>query len=242
MKWAKIYDYFMDEQIYDSWENFVKRTAPPSEQSLLDLACGTGTLTFRLLELGYNVAGLDLSSDMLSLCYNEQLKRETFFPLIEADMRDLEDVAAFDIIICTLDALCYLREKEDIKKTFSEVYKHLNKGGFFFFDVHTLYKMTEVFPGYQFHGEMEEDIFLWTAYQSDRSGEVFHHFNLFEYQKNNTYRRDQNLIIERSFPLEDYIQMLEETGFISIQVSENYGLAPVQEKTERVFFVCEKGE
>lgn len=242
MKWAEIYDYFMDEQIYDEWKNFVKRTVSDSQKTLLDLASGTGKLTFRLLEAGYTVTGLDVSSDMLSLCYNEQLRRNIFFPLIEADMRNLEDAGTYDLVTCSLDALCYFREKEDVRQTFNEVYRHLNKGGLFLFDVHSLYKMEEVFPGYQFHGEMGEDVFLWSAFEGKRSGEIEHYFDLFEHETGRTYKRSKNLIIERSFPIEDYVVMLEESGFINIEITENYGLSPVQEKTERVFFICEKGD
>ncbi len=242
MKWAEIYDYFMDEQIYKEWTDFVKRTVPRSKKTLLDLASGTGKLTFRLLEAGYDVTGLDISSDMLALCYNEQLKSGTFFPLIEADMRNLEDAGTYDLVTCSLDAVCYFREKEDVHQTFTEVFKHLNEGGLFLFDVHSLYKMGKIFPGYQFFGEMGEDIFLWSALEGERSGEIVHYLDLFEHDRAHFYKRSQHLITERSFPIEDYVVMLEESGFINIEVTGNYGLSPVQEKTERVFFVCEKGD
>lgn len=242
MKWAAIYDYFMDEEIYDRWRRFVRRTLPTSKKTLLDLACGTGELTFRFLEEGYTVSGLDISSDMLSLCYNKQLERNTFFPLIEADMRDLKELDTYDIVTCSLDAICYFTEKEDVQRTFYEVSHHLNEEGFFLFDVHSLYKMREIFPGYQFHGEKDKDFFMWTAYEGERSGEIEHHFDLFEHKTADNYKREQDVIIERSFSIEEYIEMLKESGFINIQAFGNYDLTPVQETSERIFFVCEKGD
>ena len=120
------------------------------------MACGTGSVSEYLSDLGYNVIGLDLSDEMLTVASSKQIKNTMF---IKGDMTDFELPHKVDCCVCSLDSINHLKDIVEVKKCFDCVYNSLNDGGVFVFDVNTVYKHKNVLGNNTFVFD-EEDFFL----------------------------------------------------------------------------------
>ena len=133
------------------------------------MACGTGSVSKYLSDLGYNVIGLDLSDEMLTVASSKQIKNAMF---IKGDMTNFELLHKVDCCVCSLDSINHLKDIVEVKKCFDCVYNSLNDGGVFVFDVNTVYKHKNVLGNNTFVFD-EEDFFLswimsiWATIQSE---------------------------------------------------------------------------
>lgn len=235
---TRFYEALMDENIYQGWFSFIKNYLPPGSH-LLDLACGTGSLTSLLAEEGYQMVGLDLDEDSLALAQRKLDQLKPRVPLVQADMRDFNLNQSFDGVICSLDSLCHLPDQEAVFETFQTVFDHLKPGAYFLFDVHSPYQMTQVFPGFMYHGQVDGDWLLWTAYATETDYEVYHELIYF-IQKGDLYEELAEGIFERTYPLRTYQELLERAGFGQIQVFSDPYLSPVEEDSTRYYIACQK--
>lgn len=234
---AKVYDELMDDSLYDQWSDYTLSYVPKGA-SLLELGCGTGILGLKLKEKGFDVTGLDLSEDMLSIAYDRQVNQGASFPLVHRDMRDLSDLPNYDSIVCYSDALCYMDNQEDLLAVFKEAYTHLNDNGLFLFDVHSLYQMKQ-YLSTSFHAETSDIVFMWDSYEGQHDYSVEHDLTFFVENEDGLYERFEEVHKERTYPVEDYLNLLKQSGFKEIEVTADFGQT-VQPDSKRLFFACKK--
>lgn len=238
---AQVYDDLMDEELYDLWIKFTKQHLSLEHKSVLDLACGAGHLAIKMKQEGYNVTGLDLSPEMIDIAKERAEEAEVTVPFVVGDMLDLSVVDQFDAVTCYCDSICYLPDTEAVQKTFEEVYQHLTEDGVFLFDVHSIYQIDEVFPGYTFNDQTEEISFLWKSYVGEFPYSIEHDLTFFVYQEEiDLYERFDETHKERTYPIEQYLAMLKKAGFTSVEVSADYGKEEIKKDSTRWFFVCRK--
>lgn len=236
-RFAQIYDNLMDDSLYPKWVEFVNRHLEGKE-TLVELGCGTGRLGIQLKKAGYEITGLDQSNEMLSIAYHHQLEEQTFFPLIEGDMRELDELQPSDAVLSFCDSLCYIEDKEDLKKVFSQVFHNLTDNGVFLFDVHSIFKI-EQFKDFSYHTEIEEGFFVWDSFPGEGPHTIEHELTFFIESEDGRYERLGELHKERTYSIEEYQQMLKQAGFSKIEVSADFTEA-VEEESERWFFVAKK--
>lgn len=238
---SHFYDKVMDQAVYDDWMAFIERYRTHSKPlSVLELACGTGQVAVQLAQAGHEVTGFDLSDDMLVLA-NERMEDEgVTFSLIQGDMREIGQIDQFDLCTCFSDSLCYLDNELDLQAVFDGVYKNLTADGLFLFDVHSLYQMQEVFPGYQYIYQDEEDVFLWESFEGELENSVEHVLTFFVPTKNGTFNRLQEVHEERVFEMNVYKSLLKKAGFKTIEVSADFGRSNIEAESPRWFFACQK--
>ncbi|OJF96502.1 class I SAM-dependent methyltransferase [Alkalibacterium sp. 20] len=234
---AKVYDNLMDDSLYDKWLVYTKKYIPNSEK-ILELGSGTGILGLKLKRAGYDITGLDLSDEMLSIAYNRQLDEELSFPLIQGDMRHLEDLPMYPGIICYSDALCYMENEKEVLLVFKEVYNRLEQNGKFLFDVHSITQI-ERFLTSSFHAETDNIVFIWDSFEGEYPYSVEHELSFFVNNKDNLYERFEETHKERTYPIDVYIELLREAGFHTIDVSADF-TDEVSEESKRWFFACTK--
>ena len=241
---AKVYDEVMDQSLYDDWvrftENSIQQYGTPSMNTIMELACGTGEVAIKLAKEGYSVVGVDLSENMLAIANQKASQQHIPIVFAQADMRDLSEMELVDVVTLYSDSLCYLTDFEDVKKVFQTVYHRLNEQGLFLFDVHSLYQMNEVFPGFQYCYTNEDSAFIWESFEYDLPGSVEHVITMF-LQSENHYERFEEVHVERSFSIAEYQQALYEVGFNTVNVQASFGDEEVQQDSPRWFFVCQKG-
>lgn len=200
--------------------------------SVLDLACGTGTLCAHFLKKGYKVTGVDLSPDMLTSA-KSKCPDSSF---LCADISDYQTEEKYDFCSCTLDSINHLENINAVKRCFDSVYNCLNNGGIFVFDVNTIYKHYEILAGNAFVFD-EEDFFLsWdNEFLGDNRIRVL--LDFFVYNGKN-YDRYSEEFIETAYAVDDLISLLDDFDIIGIydELSENQHKAD----SERIYFVCRR--
>ncbi len=167
---SKYYDAFNESAAYPRWAAYLKRhfkKAAIPVHTVLDLACGTGTLSVLLAADGYEVIGTDSSADMLSAAASKSLNMENAPIYIQQDMTRLNLYGTVDAAVCCLDSINYLTRPKDVIKTFSLVRLFLNPGGVFIFDINTPYKLKNL-DGQSFINETEDAFCAWSAFYSEK--------------------------------------------------------------------------
>ncbi|MCK2016809.1 class I SAM-dependent DNA methyltransferase [Peribacillus frigoritolerans] len=243
-RFAYVYDELMKDAPYEKWLMIL--TAKLEQygiggRKVLDLACGTGEMTVELAQHGFEVTGVDLSDEMLLVANEKAVKLGLSIPLFQQNMAELEGLGQFDCVTIFCDSLNYLRDEEDIVKTFSRVHEHLKDGGLFMFDIHSLYKMEEIFSDHTFAVNGEEVSYIWDCFPGEEPYSVEHDLSFFvRDDESGLYDRFDELHYQRTYPVEQYKKWLEQAGFTVSEILADLEEAPLVTETERILFVAIK--
>lgn len=238
---ASIYDYLMEGAPYERWLQYAKDRLPQGGK-IVDLACGTATFTMMLHEHGYEVIGIDISQDMLTIAEQKMREKNVSIPLIKQDMREFIGVSQLDGVTIFCDGLNYLFDEGDVQQTFAKVNESLKAGGVFLFDVHSIRKMQETFQN-ELYGENGEEVaYLWFTSPDEAPYSVEHTLTFFIKDDDGKYDRIDEIHRQRTFPVETYMEWLEAANFEKIEVTTDFGNSPYNEMDERIFFRAIKKE
>lgn len=236
---ARVYSELMDDTLYAKWADYVQKQTPDAK-SLLDVACGTGDLTIQLAD-NYQVTGTDLSEEMLKIAEEKAKSNNVEIPFVQSNMMDLFEFEKYDVITCFDDSICYLNGQEELEIAFNQAYKHLNEGGHYLFDAHSLYQMDQVFPGYMFNHKSEDSAFMWSSYEGEYPHSIEHELTFFNWnEKIGGYSVNTEIHRERTYPIETFVNILKETGFKNINVRADFGSSEVKDDSNRWFFSAQK--
>lgn len=191
---ALLYDDLMADADYNAWADYldsaIRQFEAPGQQ-LLDLACGTGTLTIALHQKGYCPVGTDLSPEMLAVAIDKGLACGLGIDnWLAMDMRSLSlPPASYDIAICACDGFNYLRGNSDLETVLAELGQILRPTGLLLFDMHTAYKMRHVFQSGPFVQECETGYCIWWSQFDQISGDAIHELTFFVHEEDDLWRR-----------------------------------------------------
>ena len=239
---AGVYDLLTTDVEYrqrgEYFLSLVKKFGGKEKGRLLDLACGTGSLSEIFAEHGYSVIGADISEDMLTEAENKRIQSGSDIRYICQDMRELDLGQTVDMTVCALDSLNHLDGIEDVKQVFEKVYEHTEKGGLFLFDMNTLYKHHEVLADNTFVFD-EEDVYLvWQNFLDGDRVDIC--LDFFMPDENGKYERYSEDFSEVAYPIDDITALLKECGFEVMGVYGENTLELPSETCERVIFAAKK--
>ena len=251
---ARVYDRLNAEIDYSAWADFIEtcfdRFLPTRPELVLDLACGTGSMTLALAARGYDMIGVDGSADMLSEAYMraEELPRLLF---LQQDMRSFELYGTVGATTCCLDSLNYLLEPNDLLQCFSTVHNYLDPNGLFLFDMNTPYKFRSVYGNnaYVLEDELvwdagtehEERAAVYCGWQNSfdpKTGICDFDLSIFEELPNGTYRRADEHQQERCYEMDEIRSALKKTGFEFLGVFSDWSFSSPTDTTERWYFAA----
>lgn len=232
------YDILMRDVAYHKWMNKTKQYLAPGS-SILDVGCGTGTISILLAKEGYEVTGVDLSEDMLALAYEKTLAEGLGISYIHQDMCRLEGFNDFDGAVIYVDSLNYLKSDREVFQTFQQIHESLKEGGILIFDVHSLYKVTEIFDDYLYADTSPELTYIWHVEEGKFPYSIEHELTFFK-QTDEGYERFQEIHHQRTFAIEEYSQWLEDIGFTILEISADFLDEAPTEESERIIFVVQK--
>lgn len=238
---ASVYDSIMDDTLYDLWEQFTREKLPATTRTVLELACGTGELATRLAT-DFEVTGLDLSEEMLTMADKRAFEKGVHVNFIEGDMQDLFEIGTYDAVTCYSDSICYLSDSQEVQQTFDSVYSVLNNGGLFIFDVHSIFQIEEGFKDYSFHDQTDDFAFLWDSYPGEEKYSIEHYLTFFVKEHGDHFLRKDELHQERTYPLDEYLRLLENSGFVNVKVFADFENKAPDDESKRWFFVAHKEE
>ncbi|MCL1831822.1 MAG: class I SAM-dependent methyltransferase [Oscillospiraceae bacterium] len=233
---ADFYDELMSEVDYpalaDYFDALIHQNGVTSG-ILLDLACGTGTLSALLAQRGWDVIGADVSAEMLS-----HSKPHGNLSYIRQDMTELDLFGTIDAAVCALDGLNHLTDESELAEALRRVSLFMNAGGVFVFDVNTLYKHETILSNHTFIKETPNLYCVWDNHYSE-GGTVDIELNIFA-RRNNAYSRHIEVITERAYDLYRIRALCEQMGFSVIHEYDFLAHEPPQKTSEKVVFVCRK--
>lgn len=258
---ASVYDIFMDATPYEEWADFLSELiekygiSVPAEKEetqgtaemllrsernlVLDLGCGTGTLTELLYRKGYDVMGVDNSQEMLNVAMAKKERTGSEILYLCQDMRELDLYSTVGTVVCVCDSVNYLLEDEDIIDTFSLVNNYLYPGGIFIFDFNTVYKYATVIGDTTIAENRETCSFIWENYYHE--DEELNEYDLTVFvreDKEGLFRRFTETHFQRGYTLSEMRAFVEQAGMeVALVLDADTHEAP-GERSERIYVVA----
>ncbi|MBQ7226606.1 MAG: class I SAM-dependent methyltransferase [Clostridia bacterium] len=246
---AKAYDTLNIGCDYDALADYLAKEIEENEKSktllVLDLACGTGKLTLKLRDRGYDMTGVDISEDMLSVAREECFKRGISDVLwLCQDMTDFELYGTVDACVCSLDSINYLTKISDVKKCFGLVYNYLIPDGVFVFDVNTPHRFKNVYGNNDYVLENDGLLCAWQNEYNEKSKMCSFFLSVFTENEDGTYTRQDEAQRERCYSRRQIEKALKDTGFEILGVYGDLSHTPATEENEKWYFTvrCKKDE
>ena len=207
---------------------------------LLDLACGTGTLSIEMSKKGFEVIGVDSSADMLSVAMNNAYEADRNILFLCQPMQQLDLYGTINAAICTLDSINHLTDPDDVQATFDKVSLFTEPGGVFVFDVNTVYKHREILADNTFVYDMDDVYCVWQNSLDSATDTVQIDLDIFEQVDDGIYERMQESFCERAYALPLLKEMLGKAGFEMVSVYDELSREEPKENSERLFIVARK--
>ena len=206
--------------------------------TVLDLACGTGSMSIPFMKKGYNIIGLDYSEEMLEIASNRLFEAGNNFSLLNAKMQEFELSEKVGACICCLDSINHLNNIDDVQATFKNVYDSLNNNGLFVFDVNTVYKHNEVLADNTFVFDEDDYYLVWdNEAVDDRTVRIL--LDMFLFNGEN-YDRFSEEFEETAYSVEELSTLLKNSGFVDIKIYDELSYDEPKNDSERLYFVCKK--
>lgn len=208
-------------------------------RSVLDLACGTGAMSVLLAQAGYEVIGVDMSEEMLTMASEKAVALSDNRPFfVRQRMQRLRLPQTVDWVFSGLDSINYLTDPEDCRETFRRVYDALSPGGAFLFDINTPEKFRAM-DGQIFLDEDDDVFCVWRSEFDEKTRICTYGMDIFQRQGRH-WERSQEEHLEYAYEPAQLVEYLTEVGFTRV---EQFGdLRPEQPKAgeQRIYFLASK--
>ena len=224
---AQVYDLFMDNVPYGEWASYLVRLLRENgivDGLVLDLGCGTGTMTRLLERAGYDMIGVDNSGEMLEIARAAEGEESAILYLLQ-DMREFELYGTVRAVVSVCDCVNYITDEEELCAVFRLVNNYLDPGGLFIFDLNTVYKY-------------EQGSFIWDNYYDEESGINEYDLTLFVREEGDLYRKYEETHYQRAYETDTVCALLGQAGLELVALYDAFTGRPVREDSERILVVA----
>lgn len=238
---AEVYDLFMDNIPYGDWCKYVAGLLKEygiRDGLVLDLGCGTGSLTELLAEQGYDMIGVDGSEDMLQIAMEKREESGKDILYLLQDMREFELYGTVGAVISICDCMNYILEYEDLVQVFRLVNNYLDPEGVFIFDLNTVYKYENLLGDSTIAEDREDSSFIWENYYDRESGINEYGLSLFIRQDGDIYRKYRENHYQRAYSLEEVKEAMKEAGLEFMASYDAFTREPVKDNSERIYVIA----
>ncbi len=238
---ASVYDMFMDNIPYEEWCGYLTsllREYGAGEGILLDLGCGTGSLTELLAKQGYDMIGVDFSEDMLQIAMEKRVQSGLPILYLQQDMREFELYGTVRAVVSICDSMNYILEYEDLVQVFRLVNNYLDPRGVFIFDLNTEYKYREILGQSTIAEDREESSFIWDNDYDEEERINEYDLTLFIREEGELYRKYQETHFQRAYSLEEVKAAIEEAGMEFVTAYDAFTREMPKETSERIYVVA----
>ncbi len=224
--------------------NVVKKNLHQECNTILDLGCGTGTLTEMLARRGYDMIGIDNSQEMLRIAMDKREKSGLDILYLLQDMRSFELYGTVGAVVSVCDSVNYLLEEEDVVQTFRLVNNYLFPEGIFIFDFNTVYKYETVIGDAVIAENRDECSFIWDNYYHEAEEINEYDLTVFvrEDGEESLYRKFQESHYQRGYRLEQMQECLRRAGLVFLEAEDADTHGEVTDVSERIYVVARKGD
>ena len=242
---ASVYDKFMDETPYEQWSQNIKNVLEEYEIRdglVLELGCGTGSMTELLAGMGYDMIGIDCSEEMLNIASSKKEQSGHDILYLNQDMREFELYGTVRAVVSVCDSLNYLLEKEELVACFKLVNNYLDHKGIFFFDFNTNYKYETVIGDTVIAENRDDCSFIWENFYDPE--EKINEYDLTIFVREETaqemdlFRKFEETHFQRGYDLEEIKQCLKLSGMEFVRAFDADTLGEVTAESERIYCIA----
>ena len=239
---AYVYDTLMDNTPYKEWceriTDILRRDGIENDL-VLDLGCGTGTLTELLAKEGYDMIGIDYSQEMLARAMEKREESGLQILYLLQDMREFELYGTVGAIVSVCDSLNYLLEEEDVIETFRLINNYLDPKGLFIFDFNTVYKYKEVIGDATIAENREDCSFIWENYYHDED-EINEYEVTFFVKEGELFRRFEETHYQRGYTPQQMKDFLKKAGLEFVSMADSDTGGEVTPESERIYMIAKE--
>lgn len=240
---AKVYDMFMDNIPYEEWCTYLTellREYNIEEGLVLELGCGTGSMTQLLAARGYDMIGIDNAPQMLQKAIEKREEQGSSILYLLQDMREFELYGTVGAVVSVCDSINYITDEEDLVEVFRLVNNYLDPGGIFIFDLNTVYKYENLLGDKTIAEDREEGSFIWENDYDKETGLNTYHLALFIPCGEGMYRKEEELHYQQAYSLDEIIEMLKEAGMEYLCAYDAFTHEPPREDSERIYVIAKE--
>ena len=239
---AKSYDRLTNDVDYEATVEFYMQILDREglkPRTVVDLACGTGSVTEILARKGYQVTGVDMSEEMLTEAMAKVMDMENLPRFVCQKLQNLHLSVAVDMAVCALDSLDYVTDPADCAEAIRRTYKALNPGGIFIFDVNTPEKLRAM-DGQVFLDEDDDVYCVWRGEFDEETNICSYGMDLFQ-RDGEVWHRSFEEHQEYAYSIEQLKTYLKNAGFTHIKVWADREFTAPRDGEQRVWFQARKG-
>lgn len=243
---AAVYDKLNSEVNYSAYADYIERKfslfAKEKPLSVLDLACGTGSMTAELAARGYDMTGIDLSEEMLAIarakCDEKRFAHQVL--LVQQDMTGLELYGTVQAAVCCLDSLNYLTDTGALERTLSHMHNYIEPDGLFIFDMNAPAKFERVYSDNAYVLEDDGILCAWQNEYNRKTKLCDFYLSIFRECDDGRWERHDETQRERCYSLRTIKKLLGSAGFEILAVEGDFSGAEVNNDTERWYFTVKR--
>ena len=239
---ADSYDRLTNDVDYDKIVGFYRQILNKEgvePRSAVDLACGTGSVAILLAEAGLQVTAVDISPEMLTVASDKCADMENRPVFVCQSLQEMRLPKGVDLAVCALDGLDYILDPSDCQEAIRRVYRALNPGGVFIFDVNTPEKLRAM-DGQVFLDEDDDVYCVWRGEFDEQTNICSYGMDLFQRQ-GDVWLRSFEEHQEYAYTCQQLTQYLKDAGFIRIRVYGDDVMEEPKAGEQRIYFSARKG-
>ena len=240
---AQSYDRLTNDVDYEATVDFyfeILRREGLRPKTAVDLACGTGSVAVLLARKGLRVTAVDLSAEMLAEAAQKAADMENPPFFVCQPLQELRLPRGVDLAVCALDSLDYITDPDDCAEAIRRIYRVLNPGGIFIFDVNTPEKLRAM-DGQVFLDEDEDVFCVWRGEFDEHTNICSYGMDLFQRQ-GSVWRRSCEEHREYAYAAEQLKGFLRQAGFTHIEVYADREFAAPKAGEQRIYMKARKGK
>ncbi len=238
---AAFYDALTDDVGYAAWADYLLEVVHlygGRTDTVLDLACGSGSLSLELAARGCEVIGVDGSADMLAIAREKAQEEGQDILFLCQDMRQLDLYGTVDSAVCLLDSMSHILNTADLSEIFRRLGLFIAPGGLLVFDVNTPYKHEKILCDNTFVYEREEFLCVWRNRYIPVTKETEMLLDFFLEEEDGSYTRYTDTVRERAYSLQTWKRLLADAGFDFLAVYGERSLEQPAEDADRWVLVA----
>jgi ubiquinone/menaquinone biosynthesis C-methylase UbiE len=243
-KFAYTYDRMMSNVDYGRWADYIEsifRHYKCRPRKILDVACGTASLTVLLAERGYQMWGIDRADGMLKVARQKAQSRNQAIKFAQGEMQEFNLNQQFDAAICTYDSINYALNEHDLANILRSVSNHLEPSGLLIFDVTTEHNIVKYFHNQTFAENSDDYSYIWKNVYSHRD-KICHTALTFFIRQGELFERFEEIHIQKIFEVSTVKKILHQTGYKMLSAHDMYTFNRWTRHSDRINFTAKKEE
>lgn len=251
---AAVYDQLMDNIPYDDWFKYLQELLSEyniNQGIIAELGCGTGSITERMAQAGYDMIGIDNSYEMLNIARQKKQDNASSSLYLCQDMREFELYGTVSAIISVCDSINYILDAEELIEVFKLVNNYLETDGIFIFDFHTRHYYKNVVSNSTIAEDREDISFIWDNYYDEeddinelslslfiRVAEFNNELAAKGIDTSSLYTKHEELHLQRGYTLEEMLDLIEVSGLKLEAYYDAFTHNKATDESERIYIIA----